>query len=1156
DAWGRDSMRGLGQPSWAWFSDGGLMENLLRFAAERKLDAPLDEWIVAKVKEASRDNNHVDMGCLNPWLHSLAQRGGTTQVVSFVEKLGDGLFGGPEGRRKAGADYMALRYSGSNQNNPKAYSYGQFVESLMEENGIPAAGLLIMAKEKWLDTPGAAQQLRYRLDDKGVYDDPAALAALLTSAPFGGEVADFRAYATKDRSTPTVLGGLLSELRKRKEVQSEVLKQLKTQTTPTFGQALSIASLEEKHDVALLALVTNRKEELTKLSVPAQDELRDVLKQVWPALQRPDSMPEERQAILRPLFAAEMKTAAERRALVLTANSLEELKMEDRPFFDFLRTEIVSLMAASKDDEAVALFEKGSALIEKKMAAKGWDDGQNWNGWTPRSQLADVILDWRPGWDLVRFGVRIYNTDTSGKLEHPGHPNSNQWNKTFEDSWQREGGHWRPDVALHVNLSRLHGNLKGQDSTILMPMLNDFVSKAPARLRGRVIEWAETEGQKKPYAALARQLAVAGRFHYFTSPGKKVTRDESGKRLPDPAAPSMRPEDWEYLRGIMGDATINPRVRLVLGNWICHYGREEVDPELVHAIMKLSAEGMRNSWAHSAYHVAAAVRCFNLEPANEAWKALAKETWDAWALRNARNQESSRMGRAYDPADAAVFAIWEMAVRAREKAWQAKLRTDFPHALNDSYITFVAMVRQEDFEGATNFLRSQWKDLTQWIPFYDSLDTINNDSTLAEGVAVTLNATARDKFIAACPDPALAELGKVYMDVGNDPPQGYRERFGGPPDYRARRNLAAQSFNPEAIKDEAMQARAVGWMFGASAANEKIQPVVAALAAKVDMQKMAAVNDSQKMRWQILMPLLDSHNKTLSGDFKAFDGLYTGLQNQGAWSEWMRENTKEYAGRMALSRTRLFWRSQPPAKASDALPLTEAILKNYDIGDNNQVGDAIGVRTAIYLYDGDLEGLAKWRASLTKDQAVQFLDRFRTQSSLFVTLGDLCGRDPKVRLPLERRLALVEAAVKDEWTQKTARSNPGAAFKMPILTGRTNLLTRPELLQHGMKIAALIPRDGLSFYEMADWFEEEGMAEETLAALDAVIALVGNNQSLRNPALIRKAETLDNMGKNSEGMKVLEGMDIPKLPTGLRLQVERLQRKEQEAAKKAAAPQS
>jgi hypothetical protein len=211
------------------------------------------------------------------------------------------------------------------------------------------------------------------------------------------------------------------------------------------------------------------------------------------------------------------------------------------------------------------------------------------------------------------------------------------------------------------------------------------------------------------------------------------------------------------------------------------------------------------------------------------------------------------------------------------------------------------------------------------------------------------------------------------------------------------------------------------------------------------------------------------------------------------------------------------------------------------------------VRTAIYLYDGDVEGLASWRSLLTKEQSSQFLDRYRTQSSLFVTLGDLCGRDAKVRLPLERRLALVEAAVKDEWTQKTAKSNPGASFKMPILTGRTNLLTRPEILEHGMKIAAMIPRDGRSFYEMADWFEEEGMAEQTLAALDAVIATVGNNQSLLQPALIRKAETLDNMGRNADAMKALEGMDVAKLPTGLRLQVERLQRKEQEAARKAAA---
>ncbi|QIF03043.1 tetratricopeptide repeat protein [Roseimicrobium sp. ORNL1] len=1155
DAWVKtDKLRAsVGQPAWAWFSDGGHMENLLRFAVEREIAAHLEDWIIGKVKMYLRDNNHLDLDCLNTWMRTLAGQEGTAEVVTFIGKLGDNIFGSAEGRRKAGSDYVAQRYGGSNVQNPKAYSYGQFIEGLMEENGVPAAALQLMISERWLDTPAATQQVRYRITNEGIYDDPAGLVHLLSSTPFGGEAATFRAYGTADRYTPTILGGLLAEMRKRDKIRSQILKQLKEAPNQTFGTALSIACLEPKHDAELIAFVKARKDELSKLGAPAQDELRDVLKQVWPALQRPENMPPDRQEVLRPLFAAEMKSAAERRALVLTATSLEQLKMADRPFFDFLRGEFVKLAAEGKDDEAVNLFEKGCTLIEKKMAAKGWDDGQNWNGWTPRSQLADTILDWRSGWDLVRLGVRLYNTDTSGKLEHPGHPNSNQWNKTLEESWKREGGYWRPDTSLHVTLSRIHSNLKGQNPTILMPVLYDLASQVPPRLRVQLIQWAEGEGAKKPYAALARELAVAARFHRFTSPGKKVVLDASGKRPVDPEAPSMRPEDWDYLLGIMEDASLNPRVRLVIANWICHYGREEVDGRVVLSAMKLSAEGLRNSWGHSAYHLAAALRCFNQEPVNESWKAAADDVWNAWVMRNARNQESSRMGRAYDPADTAVFAMWEMAVRAREKTWQTRLRSDFPNALNDSYITFVAMVRQEDFTEATNFLRTQWKDFTQWIPYFDSLDTVNSDSNIAEGVAVMLNTTTRDKFITACPDPALAELGRIFMDVGNDPPQGYRERFGMPPDYRARRNLAAESFHPEAITDDAMRARATGWLFGASAANEKLAPVVAALAAKVDVSKLGGMNDSQKMRWQILLPLLHSHNLALKGDFKAFDTFYDTIHNHNTWNEWLRDNIKEYSGRMALSRTRLFWRSQPPTKASDMLPITDSILKRYANNDDHQIGDAIGVRTAIYLYDGDNEGLATWRSSLTKEQSSQFLDRFRTQSSLFVTLGDLCGRDPKVRLPLERRLALVEAAVKDEWTQKTAKSNPGASFKMPILTGRTNLLSRPELLEHGMKIAALIPRDGRSFYEMADWFEEEGMADQTLAALDAVIATVGNNQSLLQPALIRKAETLDNMGRNADAMKALEGMDVAKLPTGLRLQVERLQRKEQEAAKKAAA---
>lgn len=1157
DAWAKTgSPRNyVGQPAWIWFADGGYMENLVRFAMERKLEASLDEWIIAKVKGSFRDNNHVDLDCLQPYLRAQATKGGAPTVVAFIEKLGNALFDGPEGRRKASQDFVSQRYGGTSaqRQNARAYSYGQFIDSLLQEDGVPGAALTVMVTEKWLEAPAAAQQIKYRLDDDGVLSDPKALAFVLSQPPFGAEVADFRAYATKDRYVPTVLGGLLAEIRKRDKLRTEVLGQLKQSPTRTFGIQLAIASLDPKQDMELMTFVTVRKEELAKLSTSGQDELRDVLKQVWPALQRPENMPQDRQEILRPLFAAEMKTLEERRALVLTASTLEELKMEDRPFFDFLRGEMVKLVAEGKDDEAVQVFEKGCALIEKKMAAKGWDDGQNWNGWTPRSQLADAILDWRTGWDLVRLGVRLYNTDTTGKLQHPGHPNSNQWNKTVQDSWKREGGYWRPETSLHVTLSRINGNLKGQNSAILMPMLADLVAQMPLRLRGGVAIWAEGEGAKKPYAPLAKHLAVAARFQNFTSPGKKVVLGPDGKRPEDPAMPSMRKEDWDYLLGVIEDASLNPRVRLALANWICHYGREEVDSRVVYAAMRLSVEGLRNSWAHSAYHLASVVRCFNQEPVNESWKALAKDVWDAWVVRNARNQESSRMGRAYDPAETAVFAIWEMAVRAREKAWQDRLRFEFRTALNDSYITFVAMVRQEDFDGATEFLRSQWKELTQWIPFYDSLDTINSNSNQVEGMATMLNTAPRDKFLAACKDPGLAELGRIFMDVGNDPPQGYRERFSGPPDYRARRNLAAEAFQPEAITDETMRARATGWLFGASAANEKIAPVVAALASKVDVKTLAAQNDSQKMRWQILLPLLDSHNKALQGDRKAFDTFYNAVHHHAAWDEWLRDNIKEYSGRMALSRTRLFWRSQPPAKASEMMPLTDTILKTYASNDDGQIGDAIGVRTAMYLYDGDLEGLANWRKSLTEEQSAQFLDRYRTQSSLFITLGDLCGRDPKVRLPLERRLALVEAAVKDEWTQKTARTNPGASFKMPILTGKTNILSKPELIQHGMKIAALIPREGRSFYEMADWFEQEGQAEQTLAALDAVIAVVGTNQSLRHPALIRKAETLDNMGRNAEAMKVLEGMDIAKLPVGLRLQVERLQRKEQEAAKKAAA---
>ncbi len=1156
DAWGKPQMRGYGDSSWIWFSDGGLMENVLRIARERKLEISLDDWLIKKVVAVTKQNNHVDMDKLHPWVRTIAEQGGSARVIAFIEKLGTDIFSDDEGRKKAVKEYLGSRYGGSSTNNARSYSYGRFVESLLQEEVAPAAAMTIMLRDRWLDEPNAANQLSGYVDNDAMFKDLPALTALLTSSPLGADAAGFRAYMTRGSGSMTMLGTLLNGLRGRQSERKEVLKALKEVPNPPFGVKLSMAALEEKHDVAIMEFVTANVADISRQKPEVQDEVRSVLKVVWPALRRPESMPPDRQNILRPLFATEMKTSEERRKMLMTATGLEQMKMEDRVFMDFLRGEILNLVGSKKEDEAAALFDKACQLIEKKMGVKGWDDGQNWNGWTPRSELADEILDYRNGWDLLRFGARLYNTDTSGQLEHPGHPETNRWSDTLlVDGWKLEGGGLRPVKAFEQVMRWTWGVMKETPSAILSPALSGFAGKMEPGQRKRLIEWAETEGPKRPFATIARQFAVAARFYNFHTPGKQVERDEHGQRKPDPDSPSMRAEDWEYLRAQLLDESLNPRVRLAIANWVCHYGREEIDSQFVRSAVKLSAEALRKSWAFSAFHLGAVVRCFNQETVDEDWKKLAQELWDAWLVRNSKNRESSRFGRAYQPTSTAIFAVWEMAVRARQKSWQTRLRADFSNTLNDSYLTFAALARQGDMEGATEFLRSQWKDLTQWVPFHDSLDGVGPSNSEIEGQYSAHHAAARDKFVAACPDPALAELGRVFMDVGNDPPPGYFERFSTMPDYRARRQAAGESFNAAAFTDEAMQARAVGWLFSSVTARDRTRELVHTLASKQKLASTPLAASTQNMRWQVLIPLMDAHNQALDGDIKPFEELYGAIRNNATSSEYIRDYALTYVGRMALSRTRLFWRSQPPAKAKDGLGAATVILKNFSTNDEQQLGDALGVFVAAHLYDGDAEGLKKWRESLKPDQVSQFIARLRTQGSLFVTLGDLFGRDAS-RLPLEKRLALIEAAVKDEWVQEAAKKNPGASFKMSHLMGKAALLSRQEMLAHGMKIAALIPREGRSFTEMADLFEEEGMEKETLEALSAIIAVAANNPGQQYPALIRKAETLDSLDRRAEAAALLEGMDPSKLSNSQKWHVDRVKRRAADAAKKAGSPEA
>lgn len=187
--------------------------------------------------------------------------------------------------------------------------------------------------------------------------DSASLVALLKGSPFLGQSKDFRAYPMTGSSEGSVLGYVLAQVQRKKELREAVLKGL--QDFPdTFGHALLRSLLHEQPRVALLEFLKERQEDVAGMT-PETRQGFDLLieAEISPLIVYDQDIP-----VLKELLKKQKQKAEDTRKTLLTLS--HEQAVQDRSSNNLLATDL-ALVAQHDPKGAQEVFNHLVSVIAR-----------------------------------------------------------------------------------------------------------------------------------------------------------------------------------------------------------------------------------------------------------------------------------------------------------------------------------------------------------------------------------------------------------------------------------------------------------------------------------------------------------------------------------------------------------------------------------------------------------------------------------------------------------------------------------------------------------------------------------------------------------------------------------------------------------------------
>lgn len=1086
-------------------------QNLLWLAdclMERELPVPLmDQVIVEGQKQLGQEYNSYSY--LASYLKMRALRSPETGMETFLASWLKSLLGAEEGWSRRMDAWVKSNYGGGNMTDLPAYCLGQTISTMLRQPGSLSSGLMLarlsglMSNETWV------VQHVYGISNEVVNDSRDTLAFLEVINALK-EAEDFMTInGTGNRQHP--LTYVVSGLRGKPDILAEVREDLAKIQPRTFGVEVVEALLSDTTAGNLGAVMKKRKEDLKKIPQERVAGVTTLLKDHLSALKNQTLADEDLLKALEPLLTQDQAAQRSLADRLLKANSLNELGITDTVFENDVPRLMKELVNQDRG-KAKEVFLKGAKFIEAKATASGWG-GDNWTqGWTYRSELVDDFNDLSPGLPALALAMQLCHEDDTGMLILDARHNEGLWGQTLMDEWKKGGGVARPAPSVDAMLKALHKELGETPPTLLALGFYELFVKLPQGVRLPVLKAALKE-DTGPTQALRTELAAAGRFFLAVNP-QAAGNEGLQKSLADLGG--VQPAWEHYRKAILNDA-LNAQVRIALAAHLCRLDSRGADAALVTKAMSMIAAEHRAFRAVSgSFHYAQVSRAFCLLPMDEAWKKEAEGQWEAWVIRNSRNQESSTRNRAYNPRDEAACAILGIVARLGHEEAVPKVLSDSLDSLNDDPSAFITLVSSGAHAAAVKWLDEQWSTF-----IYNPNAGMGYTKALAEEMP---------NFLAACGEKKdLALLGEVICTTQDDPTK--TGKWAGFVDRNKRVMALVPRIKDTVFTNEAMHTRCLEHTADIRETYEPLHEQYAAIMAKARVEEIMALEGT----WQTfrrMKPIAASLAWQLweKGDATAGIELFKNLAahpTSDSNEESKRAYTFSYLGTPVVDYLEWRWGRGDKCDLAKVIAYTDGVIACAPRHNNcNTLGTHILMKQMLHIAIGDEAAFATWQKSLAEEDAKTVRQMVLKRNTFFVCAG-FFGK-PQPRLPLEERQKILTHMMEDPWVQdKYPPSGQGVPNMMALIVNTHKLLTLDELAACGPAFSQVLSRKGRTAAEAADLLAQNGRAEG-LALYDMAIKDADTDLGLRANYIFRKCDLLERLHREADARQILT--DLAKEP--------------------------
>ncbi|WP_395742619.1 hypothetical protein [Prosthecobacter sp.] len=906
--------------------------------------------------------------------------------------------------------------------------------------------------------------------------------------------------------------------KKREPIRAILRKHIDAQTKPAFGMAFIRAMVDENSPAGMKAFADAHAAEFAQVPRPALFALYDIAASRSGVLADPSMLPAPVREALKPIHAERIKQEESFRDQVLQSRPFSSFKLSENGFVTEWRKALAERLRASDWDGAAALFNKGMQIMEEQQLEKGWGSGGSNNGWTLRSGLLEDFCQSSLTGNVVGFALKLFYEDESTRLQHSGWHTKYGWGRWMEMRWTTFGGRADPGAAADALIKELTPLVPAERTALLALGFHNFLTRLWKSDASAVVAWAEQQRASGARQALLRELATAGRLYLEADPSG-MPPDATCAIGSTPVLDLL----WKHYRKAMTDEKLPPRVRVALGHHLCATYPLAVPPEIVLAAARVTARENEVVHAVHGYNVAHIGRRFALLPVNAEWHEIAQNFWDGWVRRMSFQQQPANRGQFYGVYNEPLFAMLQIAARAKKDAWIDRLLNEDAPSLKSMRTTIAVLALAGAEARAAELLKKHAAEMTDW-----NSAIYRWEPSMQPHIATLAK---------ACDDPGLALFGEVILAEAQDWKPALVNAFKSPTTFEQRiaalaPRIASTSFSSEALR---VQVASIVANYAPVAARDHLKDLLSAAAQKQPVVELADMQRNGARMHASYVHGLVIASRAAAGDDgaarRAFDDLAE--LKSDANSHLIASARNDLASALNDAVTE-FWKNGQAREIKLWQPLFEHLLQQRGPADDHS-GYAASLLMALLAAAPD-DTSSAYNQQLSQEKKTVFVKALSRKNTVISATAALAGREGSpARLPAVRRAQFVINLLNNPFIGRI-----GQPFQLMIREHR--ILTPQEATAHASAIALASPREGRTALELADYAVEAGKPDLAFSLLTKAVTDAAGASSTTFNILVRRLCLEIRQHKKQEAAETLQQVLKHDLAAGRKMELASLQK--------------